>query len=197
MSKGKTVKTENAMPNLPGSVISKTQIRALLKNKPPLIEKMVDVNTQLQPNGVDLTVKAVEKIAGAGCIDFSNRDRKLSDTVKQDFDADWVYLSQGQYKIIFNEIVHLPKDMMAIGAPRTSLIRCGVTVETGIWDAGYEGRSESLLVVLNEAGVRIKKNARVLQLVFIRLSNKIAEGEAYGGIYQSENIGERQMTLDV
>ncbi|KAF5412927.1 MAG: Deoxyuridine 5'-triphosphate nucleotidohydrolase [Candidatus Methanophagaceae archaeon] len=197
MSKGKTVKTESAMPNLPGSVLSKTQIRALLRDKPPLIEKMVDVNTQLQPNGVDLTVKTVEKIAGAGSIDFSNKDRKLSDTVKQVFDADWVYLSKGQYKIILNEIVHLPKDMMAIGAPRTSLIRCGVTVETGIWDAGYEGRSESLLVVFNEAGVRIKKDARVLQLVFIRLSNKIAAGEAYGGIYQSENIGERQMTLDV
>ena len=196
MNKGKTVKTDNAMPNLPGSVLSKTQIRALLRDKPPLIEKMVDVNTQLQPNGVDLTVKKVEKIAGAGSIDFSNKDRKLSDTVKQVFDADWVYLSQGQYKIILNEIVHLPKDMMAIGAPRTSLIRCGVTVETGIWDAGYEGRSESLLVVFNEAGVRIKKNARVLQLVFIRLSKKVAAGEAYGGIYQSENIGERQMTLD-
>jgi len=128
MSKGKTVKTDNAMPNLPGSVLSETQIRALLKNNPPLIEKMVDVNTQLQPNGVDLTVKTVEKIAGAGCIDFSNKDRKLSDVVKQDFDADWLFLVPGQYKIILNEIVHLPKDMMAIGAPRTSLIRCGVTV---------------------------------------------------------------------
>ena len=197
MSKGKTVKTEYAMPNLPGSVLSKTKIRALLWDKPPLIEKMVDVNTQLQPNGVDLTVKEIEKIVSAGSIDFSNKDRKLSDTVKQVFDADWVYLSQGQYKIILNEIVHLPKDMMAIGAPRTSLIRCGVTVETGIWDVGYEGRSESLLIVFNEAGVRIKKNARVLQLVFIRLSNKITAGEAYGGIYQSENIGERQQTLDV
>jgi dUTP pyrophosphatase len=39
---------------------------------------------------------------------------------------------------------------MAIGVPRTSLIRCGVTTETGIWNAGYEGRSESLMVVLSD-----------------------------------------------
>ena len=190
-------KTGKTASKLPGSVLSKSQIRALLKNKPPLIERMIDANTQLQPNGVDLTVKTVEKIAGDGSIDFSNEDRKISTTVKQDFDDDWLFLAPGPYKIIFNEIVHLPKDIMAIGAPRTSLIRCGVTVETGIWDAGYEGRSESLLVVFNEAGVRIKKNARVLQLVFIRLSKKIAAGEAYGGIYQSENTGQSQMTLDV
>ena len=190
-------KTGKTASELPGSVLSKSQIRTLLRDKPPLIERMIDVNMQLQPNGVDLTLKTVEKIVGAGSIDFSNKDRKLSDTVKQDFDDDWLFLAPGQYKIIFNEIVHLPKDIMAIGAPRTSLIRCGVTVETGIWDAGYEGRSESLLVVLNEAGVRIKKNARVLQLVFIKLSKKIAAGDAYGGIYQSENIGQSQMTLDV
>jgi dUTP pyrophosphatase len=197
MSKGKMSKTEKTASELPGSVLSKSQIRTLLRDKPPLIERMIDVNMQLQPNGVDLTLKTVEKIVGAGSIDFSNKDRKLSDTVKQDFDDDWLFLVPGQYKIIFNEIVHLPKDIMAIGAPRTSLIRCGVTVETGIWDAGYEGRSESLLVVLNEAGVRIKKNARVLQLVFIKLSKKTAAGGAYGGIYQSENIGQSQMTLDV
>ncbi|NQE45602.1 Deoxyuridine 5'-triphosphate nucleotidohydrolase [ANME-1 cluster archaeon GoMg2] len=190
-------KTEKTVSELQGSVLSKSQIRTLLRNKPPLIEKMIDASMQLQQNGVDLTLKTVEKIAGAGCIDFSNKDRKLSDVVKLDFDDDWLFLAPGPYKIIFNEIVHLPKDIMAIGAPRTSLIRCGVTVETGIWDAGYEGRSESLLVVLNEAGIRIKKNARVLQLVFIKLSKKIAAGEAYGGIYQSENIGQSQMTLDV
>lgn len=173
-----------------GSVLSKSQIRALLKNKRPLIREMIDVNTQLQPNGVDLTVKHIETIVDAGCIDFSNNERKLSDTAKMDFHGDWLFLPPGSYKVIFNEIVHLPEDIIAIGAPRTSLIRCGVTLETGVWDAGYEGRSESLLVVFNEKGFYLKKNARILHLVFIKLSGKIAAGSSgYDGIYQSENIG--------
>jgi len=189
-------KIEKGFSDLPGSVLSKSQIRALVRIKPPLIEKMIDVNTQLQPNGVDLTVKSIEKIVGAGCIDFSNNDRKISDTLKMDFDGDWLFLPPGAYKVIFNEVIHLPKDTMAIGAPRTSLIRCGVTVETGFWDAGYEGRSESLLVVFNEKGFYVKKNARILQLIFIKLSKKIAGGSGYMGIYQSEHIAQSQKTLD-
>ncbi|MEA2075562.1 MAG: deoxyuridine 5'-triphosphate nucleotidohydrolase [Euryarchaeota archaeon] len=172
--------------DLPGSVLSKSQIRALLRAKPPLIENLIDINMQLQPNGVDLTVKQIEKIVSAGCVDFSNNDRKLSETEKLDLDDDRVFLPLGAYKVRFNEVIHLPKDIMAIGAPRTSLIRCGVTIETGFWDAGYEGRSESLMVVLNEKGFYVKKNARILQLAFIRLSK--ATGSGYEGIYQSENF---------
>ena len=188
---------EKDFPDLPGSVLSKSQIRALLRSHPPLIEKLIDLNTQLQPNGVDLTIKQVDKIMDAGFIDFWSKERKLSETEKIEFDDDWAFLSPGPYKILFNEIVHLPKDIMAIGAPRTSLIRCGVTVETGFWDAGYEGRSESLLTVVNEKGFHVKKNARILQIVFVKLSKKIAVGSGYEGIYQSENLGQIQRTLEM
>jgi dUTP pyrophosphatase len=80
--------TENKTSDLHGSVLSKSQLRALLSNKPPLIANLIDVNTQLQPNGVDLTVRQIEKIVSAGCIDFSNKDRKVSETEKLDFDDD-------------------------------------------------------------------------------------------------------------
>jgi dUTP pyrophosphatase len=195
MRKKHTRQIEQELLDLPGSVLSKSQIRALLRNKPPLVEKLIDLNTQLQPNGIDLTVMQIEKIVSPGCVDFSNKDRKLSETEKLAFDGDQVFLPPGPYKVLFNEIVHLPKDIMAIGAPRTSLIRCGVTVETGFWDAGYEGRSESLLVVVNEKGFYVKRNARILQLAFIKLAKVASSG--YGGIYQSENIGQNQKTLEV
>ena len=195
MSKERASTGEQELADLPGLVLSKSHIRALLRNKPPLIEQLIDSNTQLQPNGVDLTVKQVEKMVSEGCVDFSNEGRVLSKTQKLDFDGDTLFLLPGAYKLIFNEIIHLPKDIMAIGAPRTSLIRCGVTIETGFWDAGYEGRSESLLVVVNEKGFCVKKNARMLQLAFIKLSKGVRSG--YGGIYQSENIGQDQKTLNV
>ncbi len=186
---------EKEISDLPGSVLSKSQIRALLRTKPPLVENLIDLDTQLQPNGIDLTVRRIEKFVGAGCVDFSNKERKLSETGNLEFKGDVLFLPPGAYKVIYNEVVHLPKDIMALGAPRTSLIRCDVTVETGFWDAGYEGRSESLLVVFNEKGFYVKRNARILQLVFIKLSEASSSG--YEGIYQSENIGQSQRTLDV
>jgi deoxycytidine triphosphate deaminase len=59
---------EQELLDLPGSVLSKGQIRALLRNKPPLIEKLIDLNTQLQPNGIDLTVMQIEKIVSSGAL---------------------------------------------------------------------------------------------------------------------------------
>jgi len=75
--------------------------------------------------------------------------------------------------------------LMALARPRSSLLRCGVVVHSAVWDAGYSGRSQSLMVVHNPAGFRLQQNARVLQLVFLKLSGETA---GYRGIYQGENM---------
>lgn len=164
---------------------------ALERDKPRLIEDMIDPEHQIQPNGVDLRVKKIEKFLSPGRIGFHNSDRELSEREELEFNDDgWLFLEPDAYKIGFNEILTLPLDSLAIAAPRSTLLRCGVTIETAIWDAGYRGRSESLLVVLNKNGYYIRKNARILQLVFIKLGtgteNLMREG--YSGRYQLENI---------
>ena len=73
---------------------------------------------------------------------------------------------------------------MALGLSRSSLLRCGASLHTAVWDAGYSGRSESLLVVYNPQGLDLEKNARVLQLVFSTLTG---ESQGYTGGYQGEN----------
>ena len=50
---------------------------------------------------------------------------------------------------------------MALGRPRSSLLRCGASLHTAVWDAGYRGRSQSLLVVHHPAGLRLGRDARV------------------------------------
>lgn len=169
------------------SLLSHDELVFLLNNKPPLVEEMTDPEIQVQPNGIELTLKSAEIHEGGGAIAFDNSERKLPATKKLDFDKDeWLHLPQGCYKIVFNEIVNIPKNLAAIARPRSSLLRCGVTVETAVWDAGYSGRSESLLVVHNKEGFKVKKNARVLQLLFFRMETEVKEG--YSGIYQNENI---------
>src|SRR3989442_11332336 len=37
--------------------------------------------------------------------------------------------------------------------PISSLLRVGCNVETAVWDAGYRGRSEALMTVVNPAGL--------------------------------------------
>ncbi|MHC1573086.1 MAG: deoxyuridine 5'-triphosphate nucleotidohydrolase [Candidatus Syntropharchaeales archaeon] len=153
-----------------------------------LVDGMIDPDLQIQPNGVDLTLMTVERIVDAGAVDFDNSNRKISSSVKLSFDeSGWIELKQGVYKIIFNEWVEIPLDCMAIAFPRSSLLRCGVTIETAVWDSGYSGRSEALLLVMNPAGFRVKRGARLLQMVFLKLTERIDWDSGYRGVYQFEN----------
>ncbi len=167
-------------------VLSSKDIRRLLKHNPPLVEGWLNLDEQVQANGFDLTLRDVAEMKSAGTIAVSNSQRVLSDLSPVSFnDNDFLDLAVGIYMVTYNEIVHLPKNIMALGRPRSSLLRCGVNVGTAVWDAGYEGRSQSLLMVHNPKGFRVQKNARITQLVFLELTG---ESEGYNGVYQRENI---------
>lgn len=166
---------------------SRKKILDLVRNN-GLVSEYIDLETQVTPNGFDMTLQGIETLASPGKIDFSNGERVLSDTADVSFDGDgWAFLPQGTYRIVYNEVVSIPTDAIAIARTRSSLLRCGVSIETGVWDAGYRGRSSSMLHVANPAGIHLKRDARVLQLVFFDLDT---ETDAYCGAYQHENITE-------
>jgi dUTP pyrophosphatase len=156
-----------------------------------LVESMIDPKTQTQMCGIELTLQRVEGFTSLGSMAYDNLERKLPETKEIKFDeSGWVALEQGAYLVTFNEIVNIPRDAAALGRPRSSLLRSGATLETALWDPGYRGRSQSLLVVYNPAGLRLKKNARLLQLVFMYLCNDAEK--TYQGAYQGENIQEEK-----
>jgi len=165
-------------------VLSKLEIQRLLKKKPPLVEGYLNLEEQLQPNGVDLTLREIALLQSSGRITV--QQRLVPELAPLVFDGmGFIELMPGAYIITYNEIVHLPKNIMALARPRSSLLRCGVNVGTAVWDAGYSGRSQSLMVVYNPQGFRLQRNARIIQLIFFKLGQKT---EGYKGIYQGENI---------
>jgi len=167
-------------------VLSKQDIQRLLQQEPPLIEGYINLEEQVQPNGIDLTLREVALLQSSGKITVKDSQRQMSNLAPLVFDGlDFIDLMAGAYIVTYNEIVHLPKNIMALATPRSSLLRCGVTVNTAVWDAGYSGRSQSLMVVYNPQGFRLQRNARIVQLVFFQLTR---ETEGYHGAYQRENI---------
>ncbi|NYZ76684.1 deoxyuridine 5'-triphosphate nucleotidohydrolase [Candidatus Micrarchaeota archaeon] len=149
-----------------------------------VIEKVIS-DSQYQPAGIDVTLKEARAFSSAGKIDFDNSSRKISDTVLLEYANDEVHLKPGSYKVVFNEYVKIPADVAAMCLPRSSLLRCGANLDCALWDPGYEGRSEALLVVYNEHGIILKRNAKIGQLVFIKLSEKASS--LYEGKYKGEN----------
>lgn len=145
----------------------------------------VDVpEIQKQPAGVDLTIDKIFSFSSYGVIDYDNSERKLSGVEEVSF-GDEVFLPPGAYKVILKEVVKIPEDCVGVGLPRSSLLRCGATIETAFWDPGYEGRSEVLLIVHNPKGIKLKRGARVLQLTFVKVRNPRSK---YFGEYNRENI---------
>jgi len=168
------------------AILSKSDIHQLLQQEPPLIEGYINLEEQVQPNGIDLTLREVALLQSSGKIAVSNSQRLVSDLAPLVFDGlGFIDLMPGAYIITYNEIIHLPKNVMALATPRSSLLRCGVTVNTAVWDAGYSGRSQSLMVVYNPQGFRLQRNARIVQLIFLKLTQQT---EGYHGAYQEENI---------
>lgn len=141
----------------------------------------------VQPNGIDLSVDAVWRFSGPGELGVSSAARVLPEREELPFDAEgWLQLEAGTYGIRYAEAVSLPTDCGGLCFPRSSLLRMGVHVPTAVWDAGYTGRGEGLLVVLNPAGMRVQRGARIAQLVVFGLS--AAASRAYAGKYQNEGL---------
>lgn len=167
-------------------MLNRQEIEKLTK-KENLVSGYIDLETQLTPNGFDLTAADIFEFDLPGALDFSNKERvipegkKILPEKKGREEFGWWELKKGAYKIRTNEIVTLPNDLIGIAFTRTSLLRMGAFTQHGVWDAGFRGRGEFVLVVENPKGIKIKQNARVAQLIFTKI-NETSQG--YEGIYK-------------
>lgn len=148
--------------------------------------------TQVQPCGIDLSLKQVLTLTSSGCIDFSNSQRQTSASTTVPFDTSRidlhneilpsVHLQQGNYLVEFNELIHMPLDIMGQIFVRSSLFRSGAQINAGVMDSGYEGVIGAMLTVGNPFGLRLYKDARLAQMVFHQLTEPT---ESYDGQYQA------------
>jgi dUTP pyrophosphatase len=160
-------------------------LRKLIEEQ-DLVTEYLDLDKQLQPSGFDLSMESVEEFMGGGAVDFSNKERVIAETRTVEPDGDgWIHLKKGVYKVIYNEVVKMPLNVAAIARTRSTLLRNGAEVGTAVWDPGYEGRSSSMLTVHNPHGLRLKKGARVAQLIFFETGD-VEKG--YSGVYQKERM---------
>lgn len=136
--------------------------------------------TQRQPNGVDLTLGAVFEQAEPGFV--GREDKRVGDREEVPV-RDGVYrLEPGTYVVRYGEPVRIPDERIGFVLPRSTLLRNSCTLDTAVWDAGYEGVGEGRLDVGH--AIEVEPGARIAQMVFARADH---EG-TYAGSYQGENL---------
>jgi dUTP pyrophosphatase len=139
-------------------------------------------DSQVQPNGVDLTLASVHEQTTRGRIGrdgkrIGRRDAVPFESVEG---GEWAYLGRGGYVLQYAETVHIPEGHVGFIYPRSSLMRNSCMLNTAVWDAGYEGKGEGLLQVHHS--IELERGARVAQLVLAEANH---DG-TYEGSYQGE-----------
>lgn len=137
-------------------------------------------DSQIQPNGVDLTLDAVFEQRSPGRIERGSKT--VGDREELEPTGDSFELAPGGYIVRYGERISIPQDHIGFLYPRSSLLRNSCMLDTAVWDAGYEGRGEGLLEVYHD--IVIEPGARIAQLVLAD-SDHIGE---YDGDYQQENM---------
>jgi dUTP pyrophosphatase len=136
--------------------------------------------SQVQPNGVDLTLGTVCEQTEPGRIERG--DKTVGQRRELAADDGVYHLDPGGYIVRYAERIAIPAHHVGFLYPRSSLLRNSCMLDTAVWDAGYEGRGEGLLEVYHP--VEIEAGARIAQLV---LADAAHEG-TYEGSYQGEHL---------
>ena len=161
-----------------------------------LITDYIDLETQLQPTGFELTIKSVETFTGPGCLDFSNEHRVIAEAEElpwniwsNKFEDKTILLKPLKvYRLNFNETINLrdiPYPISIVSGRRSSLMRSGIISDIGLWDYGYRGKGQSTIFVANPYGYRLYQNARFHQCFFFKAEKA---SKIYNGKYLNEGI---------
>lgn len=159
--------------------------------------------------GVDLSVKKIWSFENAGIVtkDKTHVSNYL-EVPKTYFDSDgqnhcgWFLIKGNTYICELNEGVQLGKNDTGMIIMRSSLNRCGVSIESALWDPGFttcnieDGKSviktmNVRLTVSNPFGFFLEENSRVAQLV---VSDNEDVAALYNGQYQGGEMQSRLVT---
>lgn len=146
---------------------------------------------QLQPNSIDLRIGWGFYIPQNWCITKEGRRAVRPDYLDDKFSKEnftFIELKPGQYFEVlpgehvlvstFEQIRLNTGTIIAILHPRSSMIRRGLIIESGVVDAYYKG--SMLIPVFNGTNhvIRLYPGERCYQLVFERLEGSLSEEEA-------------------
>ena len=143
------------------------------------LEGLVDGGL-IRSNGIDLSLKRILVFSSSGYVKGSETILPEHEELKCSRNA--YFIKPGIYIFETNESMTLDGKTTAIVQPRSSLVRCGVTCYSGIWDVGYCGPINILTHVINPHGFAIDKNARFAQVAFFEANPHIEnEEDLYNG----------------
>lgn len=141
---------------------------------------------QIQPNGIDLRVKAVRELDAESFFKLENDDIRINSEFRDVCENERSFCgSRGNaYLIEFYEYIIIPENLVGFIYGRSSLNRNGLFFRGSVYDSGYRGYAGGLL--LPYTNFVFAKGARIAQIFF----GKAECSKPYDGQFKQEFQGE-------
>ena len=132
--------------------------------------------------GYDLTIKDIKYLKGLCSIGI--KENTLPEYLSLFPTENKWCLNNGVYSCTFNEGGKIPPKHAGIFKTRSSLVRCGVIIESGLYDPNFECLNFGAMVFINNphGSIIIEKDSRVAQLLLFETE----ASDLYNGQYQGE-----------
>ncbi len=160
---------------------------------------------QIQPNGIDLTLKSINQVEGVGSI--LKEGTQLPDykqvsplsgnfAVRENFSPEleaavldpqrdvYELSPHTVYELEFNEAVNIPDNLSAYIHHRSSIVRSGGIVRSGWYDSGFQHNTSGCFMSCHLA-LFLEKDTRIAQIIFFKSDS----AGSYDGQFQGK-IGE-------
>lgn len=140
-----------------------------------LTDNIIHEDTQLHEQHLDLTVAEVHRLTDAGSLDFGGSEFTPAESdpidpkkLNPNDSYGWWDLKIDTYKAVFNESVEVPEDLLAVITPHIHAEKSGIIINTLYISAEDDLDELSMYFHVPVAGCKIKENARIATLRFLR-----------------------------
>ncbi|MHA2243604.1 MAG: dCTP deaminase domain-containing protein [Candidatus Hodarchaeales archaeon] len=137
----------------------------------------------IQPNGIDISIGRLFQLTGIVRLISEKKLRQYPELNElKPLDSFWD-LDSGSYLVEVAEEIVIPNNAIGFVAPRSTLLRMGATVFSGIWDKGFQGIGDNHGRILLQTSLpfQIHVSVAIAQMIFI---SAVDDETVYQGNYQ-------------
>jgi deoxycytidine triphosphate deaminase len=133
--------------------------------------------------GYDLTLKSIKRVSGGVVMQDKTTVADYTEvTPSVNNDGKFIFkLEPGTYSLTFEQGCKLPNNMTAFIRHRSSMLRCGAVITSGVFDPGFEVDEMGSIMIVTESMI-VEKGARVAQIIMFENN----EAELYNGQWQKD-----------
>ena len=149
------------------------------------VQNLYNPDKQIQPNAIDFDVDSIQQLLTGSQVIITDNSKVMCEQVSVPENNGMFHLGANQeYDISSKVYVEIPEGKAAILVLRSTFVRNGMWLASGLYDSGFKGNIGAVLHTGNNA-VTLARGTRIGQIIFI---DSDSAGTYAGGYNTTDGI---------